>query len=460
MARLSLWASRAILLVACWLIVRTWIVVGVVVPLVVPSGSMAPTLLGVHRNVVCADCGLRFACGADQRSLAAVAICPNCGSMTNDWGTSPELAGDRVLIDRAAFAWRSPQRWEVVAFRHPHDARLICVKRVVGRPGEAVQIRDGDVYIDGQLQRKTLEQQRAMAVLVHDAHHQPEAGATLPPCWQGEPGSRWQWSGGRFLHSGGGGTMDWCVYHHWQWVPGRPGEYRETPVDDDSTYNRAWARRIDEVQPVDDLMLSFHVTQAEGNGRLAVRARLGQHEFLLRIDPTAGRYEALVDQSPLAQGAEPIPGYGRQPSHHWEVSLFDQQFLVAVDGRPLVTYPCETMDRETAKSGFGRLAIGCQGLSTEIRDVCVYRDVYYTRAIDLHARWGSDQPYRLGSDEYFVLGDNSPVSEDSRFWGDRPGVPAKLLYGRPFLVHFSSRSYPCFGGHIAFPDPMQIRLIR
>ena len=451
---------QVIVLVACWLIVRTWVVEGLVVPLVVPSGSMAPTVLGVHRDVICADCGYRFSYGADQPWRAAVAVCPNCGSMTNDGRDSPELAGERVLIDRGAFAWRDPRRWEVVAFRHPHQPRMICVKRVVGRPGEEVQIRDGELYIDGRLQRKTLEQQRALAVLVHDANHRPASGKTWPSCWQGEPGSRWQLSGGRFLHSADGGAMDWCVYHHWQWVPGRAGEVCETPVDDDSVYDRAWARHVEEIRPVRDLMLSFRVARAEGDGRLAVRARVGRREFVVQVEPMAGRYEVLADGKPVAEGLGVTAGHGRGECIPWEVSVVDRQFLVAVDGRPLVTYPYELADRETTSDDLGRLAIGCRGLRAEIRDVRVYRDVYYTRPIGVNARWGFDRPYRLGADEYFVLGDNSPVSEDSRMWGGGAGVPRKLLYGRPFLIHFSSRSCACFGRRMVFPDPTQTRLIR
>jgi signal peptidase I len=442
------------------MMVQTWFVEGLFGPVVVPSGSMATTLLGVHRDVVCADCGHRFAYGTDQRLLAGVTVCPNCGSTTTEATELPELPGERVLIDRATLGWRDPQRWEVVAFRHPRDARMICVKRVAGLPGEEVQIREGDLYIDGQIQRKTLEQQRAQAVLVHDANHEPVSSKALPRCWQGESGSRWQVSGGRFLHPSGGEAMDWCVYHHWQWEPGRLDRACETAVSDDLPYNRAWPRHVEEIRPVGDLILSFRVVQAEGRGRLAVRARAGEREFLLTIDPLGGSYEVRADGVLVGEKGAVSICRQREQGSRWEVSVVDRQFLVAVDGRPLVTYAYEMADGKAVGSGTGRFSIGCQGLQVEIRDVRVDRDVYYTRPPGVEARWGFDRPYRLGADEYFVLGDNSPISEDSRVWCGGPGVPRKLLYGRPFLVHFSSRSHPCFGGRVVCPDPTQIRLIR
>ena len=62
------------------------------------------------------------------------------------------------------------------------------IKRVAGLPGESVQIQDGDLYINGQIERKTLDCQRSMAVLVYDAQYSPaiEPGRpALPPALAG-----------------------------------------------------------------------------------------------------------------------------------------------------------------------------------------------------------------------------------------------------------------------------------
>jgi signal peptidase I len=62
---------------------------------------------------------------------------------------SPTLeVGQRVLIDKATYRFRSPRVGEIVAFHAP-DSEILTVKRVVGVGGDKVAIRDGVLYVDG-----------------------------------------------------------------------------------------------------------------------------------------------------------------------------------------------------------------------------------------------------------------------------------------------------------------------
>lgn len=58
------------------------------------------------------------------------------------------MTGDRVVANRLAYLNSSPKRFDVVVFRYPDDESLNFVKRVIGLPGEIVEIRDGKVYIN------------------------------------------------------------------------------------------------------------------------------------------------------------------------------------------------------------------------------------------------------------------------------------------------------------------------
>ncbi len=61
------------------------------------------------------------------------------------------LEGDRVIGLRLAYLFSEPERGDIVIFRFPDDETQLYVKRIVGMPGEQVDIHGGNVYINGEL---------------------------------------------------------------------------------------------------------------------------------------------------------------------------------------------------------------------------------------------------------------------------------------------------------------------
>lgn len=459
--RLRHFVERAVLIVVAVLVWRCWCLVGMIVPNRVDSGSMAPTLLGIHRHVECGDCGYGFPCEIEPFPAAARVACPNCGYQENsvDGTEKGNLPGDGLLVDRSVYSWRTPQRWEVVSFRLPARADQICVKRVVGLPGEKVMIRQGDVYVGGEMQRKTLDQQRAVAILVHDANYQPTLFPTPPARWSGEnASSRWGSAGGRFAHAPGPeqGVFDWLVYRHWRRVPNQPGKVELVPVDDTCGYSQKHPRRVEEVSPVRDLLVSFDLVRTWDDGELAVRMTDGNTEFEFRVSPATGQYQARIGGRILPDGVGRLPGpIGRT---HVELSTIDRQYLVAMDRTVIGTWTHPPV-KPFRSSTIEPVRIGASRLGVVIENLRLFRDVYYAQPTGFHARWGVARPIQLAEDEFFVLGDNSPVSEDSRVWAEGPGVPATLLTGRPLLVHLPMRQIRLGPLEFQVPDPGRMRYI-
>ncbi|MFL5003710.1 MAG: signal peptidase I [Xanthobacteraceae bacterium] len=63
---------------------------------------------------------------------------------------SPTLRdGDRYLLNRLTYVYRVPKRGDLVVLHDPgHDD--LAVKRIVGLPGEAIQLKDGQIYVNGR----------------------------------------------------------------------------------------------------------------------------------------------------------------------------------------------------------------------------------------------------------------------------------------------------------------------
>lgn len=84
-----------------------------------------------------------------QRFIIINANIPS-GSMENTI-----MTGDRVIGNRLAYLFGSPERGDIVIFKYPDDEKQLFVKRIIGMPGETVVIEDAKVYIDGVLLEET-----------------------------------------------------------------------------------------------------------------------------------------------------------------------------------------------------------------------------------------------------------------------------------------------------------------
>lgn len=214
---------------------------------VIPTGSMAPTLMGRHKDVICPKCGYRYQVSASeeeseipgrQTTDCIAGKCPMCKyvlPMRPDlpqgvpereraekaWHedhpghdahepTNDELAayipwqgsynGDRILVNKYLYAFSEPKRWDVVVFKFPGDAKVNYIKRLVGLPGEKLRIYQGNVYLgkgdvpkdaDYEIIRKPPEKILSMRQLVHDTNYDSAELDALgwPLRWQPSPES-------------------------------------------------------------------------------------------------------------------------------------------------------------------------------------------------------------------------------------------------------------------------------
>ena len=59
------------------------------------------------------------------------------------------MTGDRIFGNRLAYGKEGPERGDIVIFRFPDDEKQLFIKRVIGLPGETVEVKNGKVYING-----------------------------------------------------------------------------------------------------------------------------------------------------------------------------------------------------------------------------------------------------------------------------------------------------------------------
>ncbi|MCA9091130.1 MAG: signal peptidase I [Planctomycetaceae bacterium] len=511
----------------------------------ISTGSMAPCLLGYHKQVNCPCCHYQFARGAAfdadstqdmvyasgdgsflgwaHDSLEESTSCPNCGWSGISVADVPRNEGDQLLVHKNAYEFRDPRRWEVIVFQNAADPQQAYCKRVVGLPNEHIAIRDGDIYADGQLQQKPYVVQKAIRIPFWDNDFQPDSGEHTQPRWQPADDGGWEslGTGFRFYPENPPTalTTSWLGYRHWTRFGGShlthvrlPNWPHDVPLPDGPNESlryssktgrltvkgvlspfelQRWQNRSDDpdwqaaletlalkshygriedaygynvagvlqTYPVHDLMLEFELTRTEDAGRVEVEMTDGHDRFTLVLDFVDGEAELLAngDAVPVRHGH--FPASLRNASQIIEMSTFDRQVIVAVDGHELFApWPYEQSSKR--KPLQQPVRIGAAGGEFTVQHLKLYRDVYYTPKgeTDEHPLEQS-----LGDDEFYVLGDNSPVSVDSRVWDD-PAVRRTALIGKPLVVHLPSQQGTLkWGGeihHVRIPDFSRVRYIR
>jgi signal peptidase I len=116
--------------------------------------SMAPTLVSVHRVEMCPHCGehalmVSVIVVPELRGLRVddtLGICASCmKTATVQAASAPEQPADRFMANKLL----ALHRWDLAVLRSPENPDTLLVKRIVGLPGEHLEIKDGKIWING-----------------------------------------------------------------------------------------------------------------------------------------------------------------------------------------------------------------------------------------------------------------------------------------------------------------------
>ncbi len=428
---------------------------------IIPTGSMAETLYGAHAIHTCPNCGREYPMNWPPTLSMPYpnpyfVHCPNCrwreqigmppGQAAADQ-TLPEplreIAGDRIMVHGwiydppfTAIPGMAPQRWDVVVFKVPSDGQTNYIKRLIGLPNETIEIIDGDVYADEKICTKTPDAQRSlwMPYYQHDFRpRQPSSSSSYHPRFVpvGGPAVAWKDVDTRAIrYDGEQAERGELLFVTDLGAANKPGE-----ISDIYAYNGplrhyppSWRRAI-----VSDTRLTAEIVLAAGDGYVELGTTKYDDAFYARLYAD-GRLR--LEHAPLGGDtggtretwAERTITPPRTPTR---VALFvvDHQVGVEVGGeRVMLSTPEQySVSIEEARARHPRpptprLTLAAERVRAELRHIEIDRDVHYlsdTREPNRPpvplALGVIGKPAKLGPDAYFVCGDNSPASLDSRF---------------------------------------------
>ena len=482
---------------------------------VIPTGSMAPTLQGRHKDVFCPECGFNYRASASQenpdnenRIKVRSCVCPSCGYLQKV-ADETSYNGDRILVSKFAYELREPERWDVIVFRYPGNAKMNYIKRLVGLPNEIIRIAYGDIFRAPNnsaentspqftILRKTPDKLRAMLHLIHDNRYlsQNLIRAGWPERWQtdsqnSESGTGvWQSqitshsshsSQGKQTWTIDGSNTDqtrWIRYRHfipehWQQVPPHGSLVvpdRPSLIHDSYAYNMSGppvnsSYRVGPFNWVGDLALECNVTVQSNEGELILELIEGGVTFHCQFDISTGTATLSIDQGQvsfdsnkddnfLPKAKTSVNGPG---TYRLMLTNVDDQLVLWVNGKHVpfamdTTYPRLQNVVSTAQDR-SPAAVGTRGATLQINRLKIFRDVYYIASHNVissgryhagHMDTSESVEFEMKGQQYFVLGDNSPASKDSRLWSvNRPGesrvehyVDRDLLIGKALFIYW------------------------
>lgn len=451
----------------------------------IPTGSMADTLMGAHFRLCCTQCGYKYNYGfiperygfpSDSMPHGFIRSprtrCPSCGFFQTSGENMSVSYGDRILVLKCIYEYTEPKRWDVIVFRDPLDPQINFIKRLAALPGETIEIIDGDVYINGLISRKPPNIQNELWVPVYDNDYQP--ARPNEPFFNGHT---WRQP---FDLSGS----------QWQIDPANPTKFSlesepgqiNTIVYDTSTGNELRATyAYDEVRDYErmpycsDLMVRYYVMFGGNAGLAGISLSKYQDRYKALVEPGG---QMVISKSSAGGEFVELTRETIKPivsNNLVEIKFanVDHQLIFDVDGEKL------TFDLGREPNAAGPIAMKIEpevkifgAGKMQLSHVAIFRDIYYTdRDGPGVCRGGQGNPFKLAKDEFFALGDNSPSSHDSRWWG-QPGkgnsgawyregiVPRDYLVGKALFVYWPSgfRPYPGFPVPI-IPDIGRMRII-
>lgn len=339
-----------------------------------------------------------------------------------------EKDGDRLIVSRLPYLFREPRRWEVAVFLYPNNRTITYVKRIVGCPNETIFILAGDIYTAPygseargfydtwkagklKIERKPRATQRDLFDMFPEIAPEDVKSLTLERFH-----SYWNVPNPTFP-----GEVEWSFEDGKAHLRSRTTSqigFRDLVSD-----NRQFMAK-DDVNVrgghnvVGDMRLRVRVEAVKAGGKFQARIVDPQHSMKIECEiPVEGEKEdggILLDSHLVV----PIAGYRLPVGEAVDVTFInvDNAIEIEIDGEVKASHEYDHQPLEVSSYVAPPPCLfGGAGGEFLFDRIALHRDIHYQNG-QARDTSGALSKADIGDRQYYMLGDNSPCSKDSREW--------------------------------------------
>jgi signal peptidase I len=448
----------------------------------IPTGSMAPTLLGVHKDVKCPNCNWKFKSNHNVNYVK----CSNClyKIRISDNG---KRGGSRILVNKFSYDFGKPRRWDVAVFKYPFgdvtcmscgfssSQSMICEKctnspkkenllkskvngffkrsfginqyhKVVCKSCNTVgaisceQCGSTNVHVvrKNYIKRLIGLPEEKLQVVNGDIYindkivRKPEKvqDSLWVPVFDSNYSAKQE-----IVENWEVQDENWDISNEQLHLIKPDGIEQKSyitfkrDITDNSVYNSEIINAISA-----DIMLAFNVITTGENGGILILLEEDDKTYEVFIRSREEKKESYVKISGSVVDSNTDAFIDPEKVCRVEFSNADNEIILKLNDSVVFSHTYDTdlssLDGYTKSS---KLKFGGINIEAVFKNILISRDVYYSES----GKWGTYNPVEIGEKQYFFLGDNSRNSNDSRYW---KFVPESNMVGRAFMVFWPLRT--------------------
>lgn len=379
--------------------------------------------------------------------------------------------GDNIIVDKMYYWFNPVQRWDVVVFKFPEAYKMPIdgsydldgngdprnpgmedgnsnggkqgkgryvyfhrnfIKRCVALPGEAIWIKRGDIYItndsglNNEIPEKPPQVQEALWQRVYFCDF--NSSKPFNEQWRIKNEAGMATRQGRLSADASAGNE--IALELSRIMDYRIGENNEQIATDRNEYGKNY---------VGDIMIETAATFGDKDSSLVLEIVEDDCIYTVSLGPAGSTVSWLLGgETTDARAVTEKVDFTFAPGVEHKIRFInvDDRLSLVVDGKTAwgVHHFAKNEVPVISRHGAGNAAAAIRITRGKMTfgSLNIYRDIYYTSHGEQY-KYAVNAPYHVPEGCYFAMGDNSPISSDSRVWGT---FPREYLIGKACFVFF------------------------